>query len=104
MKLTGLSILLFPFAVDAQSRSDLCGWGGWGPMMGWGGGMFSLFGGFFMLIFWILIIGSIVFLIRYLMSEAKKNDNRDALSILKKRFAQGEISKEEYDRMKEDLK
>ncbi|MBU0968498.1 MAG: SHOCT domain-containing protein [Proteobacteria bacterium] len=72
------------------------GFGNYGYGMGMG------FGWVFMIIFWGLII--------YLaLSFWKRNDRGDtrtketALEILKKRYARGEISKEEFERMKKDL-
>jgi putative membrane protein len=86
------------------------GQGGWemGPgMMGWGYGM-GWFGPIFMVIFWIAVIVGIIFLIRWLVvstrggsSSAKAEDS--ALEILKRRYARGEINKEEFEEKKKDL-
>lgn len=58
-------------------------------------------------IFWIAIIALIVFLIIRFTNQNKSNRNigtgDSSLDILKKRYAQGEISKEEFERMKKDL-
>ncbi len=58
-------------------------------------------------LFWIIIIGVIVYLIVRLTGQAGKSpgDQRGEtpLEILKKRYARGEISKEEFERMKNDL-
>lgn len=59
-----------------------------------------------MLIFWALIIAGVVILIRRLMGN--KGSERygrmeTPLDILKKRYAQGDISKDEFDSMKMDL-
>ena len=72
--------------------------GGWDHMMGYGGGWFL----------WLLLliaVGIIVYLI-----FAKKNvpfsggsSGETPLEILKKRYAKGEITKEEFERMKRDL-
>jgi putative membrane protein len=77
-------------------------------MMGWGGyggfGM-GLFGWLFMLVFWGLIIVGLVLVVRWLWDHGRPGAGAgDApLEILKRRYARGEISKEEFDRMKQDL-
>jgi len=68
----------------------------------WGGGMW------FGWIFWLVIIGIIVWL---LINQSTKNRNQNQinphlespLDILKKRYAKGEITKEQFDQMKKDL-
>ena len=63
-------------------------------------------GGIFMLLFWVLIILGIIYLIKVLLgssSEAGKS-RETALQILSKRFARGEISKEEFEDAVEILK
>jgi len=73
-------------------------WGSFG--MGWGTGL----GWIFIVIFWILLILGIVYLIKYVAGSAKKEEPKEtALDILKKRYASGEINKEEFDRIKDDL-
>jgi len=78
-------------------------------MMGWGGygyGM-GIFGGLFMLVFWALIIIGLVLVIRWVWYQTpgatRTGANEAPLDILKRRYAQGEISKAEYDRMRQDL-
>jgi putative membrane protein len=72
------------------------GMGGYG-MMGFGMG----FGFIFMLLFWGLIIWLIVTLIN--ASQSNKNEP-DSLTILKKRYASGEISKKEFESMKKEIR
>ena len=71
------------------------GMGGYG-MMGFGMG----FGFLFMLLFWGAIIWIIVTLVN--ASQSNKSDS-DSLTILKKRYAKGEISKKEFESMKKEL-
>lgn len=74
-------------------------------MTGWGAG-FGLFGGLMMLLFWILIIAGIVLLVRWFINEGKLKGSRTEetpLDILKKRYAGGEINKEQYESMKQEL-
>ena len=72
------------------------GMGGYG-MMGFGMG----FGFIFILFFWGLIIWLIVTLVNY--SQSNKKDDLDSLTILKKRYAKGEITGKEFESMKKKL-
>ena len=70
------------------------------PMMG-------LFGWVFMLLIWGLLIAGIIYLFRFFSSRRKSTPSeqpeRTPLDILKVRYAKGEISEEDFNRMKEDL-
>ncbi len=67
-------------------------------------GGFWIFGMLLMLIFWILVIIGLVLLIRYLWEGgATRRETESALEVLKKRYARGEISKEEFEERKRDL-
>ena len=71
------------------------GMGGYG-MMGFGMG----FGFIFMLLFW----GMLIWLIIALINAARSGKEKDYPStILKKRYASGEISKKQYEEMKKKL-
>ena len=72
------------------------GMGGYG-MMGFGMG----FGFIFMLLFWGVIIWLVVTLINATHSNKKEDDPS---TILKKRYASGEISKKQFEEMKRELK
>ncbi|MBW1980532.1 MAG: SHOCT domain-containing protein [Deltaproteobacteria bacterium] len=74
-------------------------------MMGWGMGWFGMI---FMFVFWILLIVGLVFLIKWLIHSTRSSKDgvigsSRPLEILKERYARGELSKEEFDRMKQDL-
>jgi len=60
-----------------------------------------------MLLFWGLIIVGLILLVRWLWHQGRPRTDAGAadapLEILKRRYARGEISKEEFDRMKQDL-
>ncbi|MEK6983846.1 MAG: SHOCT domain-containing protein [Nanoarchaeota archaeon] len=72
------------------------GMGGYG-MMGFGTG----FGFLFMLLFWGFIIWIVVTLIK--ASQSSKNDSSDSLTILKKRYAKGEMTKKQFEEMKKEI-
>lgn len=77
----------------------------WGPY-GWGG--MGVWGWIWMLInalIWIGILAGIVALVvRLLQQPAAKPRVEAPLDILKRRYATGEISKEEFERMKAEIK
>lgn len=72
------------------------GWGVMGPM-GW----------IFMLLFWIFAIFGLVCAVRFLVGRGNPGGGHGApetpLEILKRRYAKGEISKEEFQGAKKDL-
>ena len=68
-------------------------------------GGFGWFGNIFMLFFWVLIIGGIFWAIRMFgMSHCCREEAGERpLDILKKRYAKGDITKEEYLTKKQEL-
>lgn len=97
--LTGvLSSMGVPTAAWAQQRPPYEYWGMhpyWGA---WGIGMM-----FMMLVFWGLVIVALVFGIRWLITQGREAQTDSPLDILKRRYARGEIDKEEYEAKKQDL-
>jgi putative membrane protein len=56
------------------------------------------------LIFWILLLIGLVLLIKYLWEHGgAKIEQESALEVLRKRYARGEISKEEFEEKKKDI-
>jgi putative membrane protein len=83
-----------------------CAQGPYGSQMGnWGHMMGSGFGGGFMWIIVIVLVGVVI----YFLLQASKSKGPDGsvmetpLDILKKRYAKGDIDKEEFDLKKKDL-
>lgn len=77
-----------------------------GGMMGsWGMG-YGILGSFMMLLFWVLIVAGIVFAIRWIShgGSVKSSPGHEApIEILKKRYAKGEIDREEFVARKQEL-
>jgi putative membrane protein len=99
---------VFLFSNQTSAQSGTC------PFLGFGSGMmggaWGLAGGASMIFFWILVVVGIVLLIRWLSrsgdlsSRAQPPAPRESpLEILKRRYASGEINKEQYESMKQDL-
>jgi putative membrane protein len=71
-----------------------------------GAGWWMLYGGIMMVVFWGLIIWLAIWLISKITSHEQSgrgSERRDPLDIAKERYARGEISKEEFDKIKKDL-
>jgi len=73
-------------------------------MMGGAGFGMAGFGWIFMILFWVLVIVAVVYAVRYFLDRGRSSDTVEgdrAEEILRKRFASGEISREEFnERMK----
>lgn len=67
-------------------------YGWYGPGIGW----------MFMMLVWVLVIVGVVALIKWL-SWSPTQRGETPLAILKARYARGEVSKEEYERMRHEL-
>jgi putative membrane protein len=105
-------ILFFALTFFSSTIEALAQWRGYGQgpgagMMGWGYGMGWL-GMILMGLFWIAIIVGIIFLIRWLFvstgARGHGTISEDSpLEILKRRYARGEINKEEFEQKRRDL-
>jgi putative membrane protein len=71
----------------------------WGEGWGWGFGMLSMVG------LWILVIVGLVLVVKWVGSASDRSGpvRESALEVLKKRYAKGEIGREEFDQKKRDL-
>ena len=75
--------------------------GDWGPM-GW---LWMVMAFLFMAAFWVGFALLIIYGIRALSRSGRSGSGRElsALDIARNRFARGELSKEEYEKLKRDL-
>jgi putative membrane protein len=72
-------------------------WGGYG----WGMGYSWLY----MIVFWAIIITAIAYLVKSFTKRSDFGVRHEApLDILKRRYAKGEITREEFERMRDDVK
>jgi len=85
-------------------------WGGTGPGMMWGYGGYGMgwFGGIMMFVFWGVLIVGLVFFIRWLAVPSHGEHRvargaESAMEILRRRYASGEINKQEFDERRKDL-
>jgi putative membrane protein len=86
--------LFFTPSAQAQYRCPYdWGWGMGPGIMAWGGPIV-------MIIFWIILF---ILLFRRLLQPGSSAAQESALDILKKRYARGEIDKEEFEAKKRDL-
>ncbi len=72
-------------------------WGtyGWGMGLGW----------IYMIIFWAAIITAVVYLVRFIERKSGSEVwHETPLDSLKHRYARGEITREEFERMKDELR
>ena len=87
--------ILSTMSTNMMERFNDCGWIPMMPMMG--------FGMLFMALFWVILIVGGVLLAKWFMGQSKMTREDSALEILKKRYARGEINKQEFEERKQDL-
>ena len=64
---------------------------------------FHMFGFIFMILFWGLVVYGIILLIRQFSSSPKETTHR-AMAVLMERYAKGDITREEFEAIKKDIK
>jgi putative membrane protein len=76
--------------------------GPYGYGMGWG----WMVGGIMMVVFWALVVIGIVVLVKVVMTRSGASEARSAetpVEILRRRYAAGELTKEQFEAMKRDV-
>jgi putative membrane protein len=110
---TGIIVVLILLLIGLLFVVPMIGMFMWGPMMGWGmmgglgyptgmrwGGGFMLVGALIPLAFIVLLIVGAYYL---LTSRGQTAETENALRILNERYAKGDITKEQYLEMKQNL-
>ena len=106
-----IGVILAVVLLFSLVGGGMMGFGGmWPGMMGgYYGPGYGLWGGVLMMLFWVLIIGGIVLLVAWLARQggptplAGPGQESTALEILKRRYARGDITKEQFEQMRHDL-
>lgn len=65
-------------------------------MMGFGWGLW-------MMLFWIIIIGLVIYTVFYLITNSNKENKDSSIEILKERFARGEIDQNEFEQKRASI-
>jgi putative membrane protein len=101
--LTYSKLILLPSA----QRGEYHPWYGPGMMGSWGSGWMGWFGSVMHLLFWGLVVFVLFLLARRLWSSSQSSSevmrNEAPMDILKRRYASGEIDREEFEQKKQDL-
>ena len=101
LPLVAAALLLSPLPALAQQGPGRGG--SWCPFFSGGG---SWMGGFPMILVWILLIVVVIVGIRWALGSRGGSgavDKEGALEVLKRRYAAGEISREQFQEMKKEL-
>ena len=68
-------------------------------------GSMGIFGGIFMIIWWLLIVVAIIAIVRWIIQSTKGKYATDngAYELLRTRYAKGEIDKKEFEEKRKEL-
>ena len=70
---------------------------------GFGSGWWWMGGWLMMLVFWVLVVVGIVVLMRFAVGTDARRGGETPLEILRRRYAAGELTKEQFEQMKRDV-
>jgi len=101
----GVAVLLFLLGglfIGGWNRSMMPGMMWWSGQFGWPITALMMFS---MVLFWVAIILGVIWLVRWIMEQSNRgrSGDGDPLEIIRRRYARGEINREEYERLREDL-
>ena len=98
-RIFSILLTLPPLTFFACAQGPNSPMGNWGHMMGYG------YGGGFMWVILVVLVGVVIyFLLQASKSKGSAGSTTETpLDILKKRYAKGEIDKEEFEQKKKDL-
>ena len=68
-----------------------------------GRGWWMVFGAIWMVLFWGVIIGLIVWGVSQVGGGGQRRDAESSLDIARRRYARGEITREEFEQLRKDL-
>lgn len=98
--MSAILMLFFSGCTHRPGNRSVNGWsGGWDHMMGGYGGMSM----------WLILIVVVAVVIYFVINQSKTTGNsknstgESPTEILKKRYAKGEITKEEFDKLKTEI-
>lgn len=101
-----LALMIVPSLIWGGASGGYGG-GMMGPGMMGGFGVLGWFGPILMVLFWVLVVWGIVALIRGANWSGRPDSTPtppdSAIDVLKKRYARGEINKQEFEEKKKDL-
>lgn len=90
-----------------MTSADQAGQGPFGPGMmrghGWMWGLGMGFGGLVMLAFWGVVVVGVILLIRSMGGFSAGQWHETPLNVLKRRYAAGQLTREQYEQMRKDL-
>jgi putative membrane protein len=93
------------FMGGMMSPGMMGGWHMGQGMMGYGYGYgFNWIAVLLQIVLFVVFFGLIVFGVYYFIGGGRLKSSEKSLDILKERYAKGEINKEDYDKMKKELK
>lgn len=108
-----LIVLIILVILILLGGGGMMGFGMMGPwMIGMMGGYFNPLWGILMVVFWVLVIGGVALLAIWLLRSSGTTTaligptgraEEAPVEILKRRYAKGEITKEQYEQMRKDL-
>jgi putative membrane protein len=99
-------LLVFTAFLAGGGSAEAAGFGRWICPSGWGRGMMWGFpGGMFMMLLLVLLAAVVVYVLLKRQGESRQIEvpRETPLEIVKRRYAKGEITKEEYEEMKKEL-